>query len=214
MLTKNRFKLFKKAVQNYVDQSYENKELVIINNGNFFYKRKVDKFLKTVNGNIKHIKVESKTIGEYRNIGLENSGGEYIAIFDDDDFHDTKRLEYQIDICLRSNVDATVLRNFVATYRNDRYLCSIEHGLEGTMVFRHPGHSIKYSGINQGEDTFFRRSLKENKYNIIVLDNPHELYEYRFHGRNTVSQKHFAAIIEKRATGNLKEIKFNVDFQG
>lgn len=213
MLTKNRYKLFKKAIYDYINQTYEHRELVIVNNGNWLYKRRVDNFLKSINANIKHIKIEHKTIGEMRNIGIENCSGEYIMIMDDDDAHHPTRIEYQIDICLKSNVDATLLQNFVATYRKDRYLCSIMHGLEGTILFRHPGQSIKYSGINQGEDTFFRRSLVDNKYNIIVLDNPNELYEYRFHGNNTVSSKHFKGIVDARATDNLKELQFKIDKQ-
>lgn len=210
MLTRNRFKLFKLAVQDFINQTYEFKELVIVNNGNIIYQLRVDRFLKKINANIKHIKIKHKTIGEMRNIGIQNSNGEYLVIFDDDDYHHPDRLKYQIDICLRSNVDATLLKNFIATYKNDRYLCSITHGLEGTMLFKNPNDSIKYSGINQGEDTFFRKSLVENKYNIIVLDNPHEFYEYRFHGNNTVSLKHFKSIIDTRSTANLKELKLNI----
>jgi glycosyltransferase involved in cell wall biosynthesis len=211
MLTKNRFNFFKQSVFNFITQTYEFKELIIINNGNWLYKKRVDEFLKSVNANIKHIKIKHKTIGEMRNVGIQNSEGDYIIVFDDDDFHHNSQMEYQIDICLKSNVDATLLRNFVATYKNERYLCSINHGLEGTMLFRNPRDTIKYSGINQGEDTFFRKSLIENKYNIIVLDNPHELYEYRFHGNNTVSAKHFKSIIDARSTGNLKELQFFID---
>lgn len=211
MLTKNRFKLFKSAVSNFINQTYEYKELIIINNGNWFYQLQVDNYLKTINANIKHIKIKHKTIGEMRNIGISNSNGDYIMIMDDDDYHHPDRIEYQINICLNSNVDATLLKNFVANYRSDRYLCSITHGLEGTILFKNPMDSIKYSGINQGEDTFFRRSLVDNKYVIIVLDNPHDLYEYKFHGKNTVSAKHFNNIISARATNSVKEFQINID---
>ena len=75
MLTKNRFKLFKLSIQNFIDQSYEFKELIIVNNGNWLYKLRVDNYLKTINANIKHIKIEHKTIGEMRNVGLQHSDG-------------------------------------------------------------------------------------------------------------------------------------------
>ena len=208
MLTKNRFKLFKLAVNNYISQTYDFKELIIINNGNWLYKLKVDNYLKNINANIKHIKIKHMTIGEMRNIGIQNSNGDYIIIFDDDDYHACNRIEYQLDICLRSNVDATLLKNFIARYKNEKYLCCINHGLEGTILFRNPQDSIKYSNMNQGEDTFFKRSLIDNKYNIIVLDNPHELYEYSFHGNNTVSVKHFKSIINTRSTEFINEIQY------
>jgi len=132
-----------------------------------------------------------------RNIGIKNCSGEYIMIFDDDDRHHPERMEKQLDIILKSNVDATLLSNFVASFNNEKYLCSFKNGLEGTMLFKHPGESIKYYGINHGEDTMFKKSLLDNGYIIISLLLDHELYEYRFHGNNTVSAEHFKKIIQQ-----------------
>jgi glycosyltransferase involved in cell wall biosynthesis len=197
MLTKNRFKLFKEAVQNFIDQTYEYKELVIIDNGSKYYNMKVDKYLNGLNANIKHIKIPSKTLGEMRNIGIQNCTGDFIIIFDDDDVHHPLRIEKQLEYMLKTNIDATLLSNFVASFKKERYLCNFEKGLEGTMMFKHPGESIKYSGINQGEDTMFKKSLEDNGYIIVVLNIEHELYEYKFHGSNTVSAKHFKDIIKQ-----------------
>jgi len=204
MLTKNRFKLFKKAVHNFIDQTYEYKELIIIDNGSKWYNMKVDKFLRGLNANIKHIKTPNKTLGEMRNVGIQNCSGDYILIFDDDDYHHPLRIEKQLDIMLKSNVDATLLRNFIASYKKERYLCSFKAGLEGTMMFKHPGESVRYTGINQGEDTMFKKSLIDNGYLIIALDIEHELYEYRFHGNNTVSSDHFQKIIKQPAVKHVQ----------
>ncbi len=204
MLTKNRFKLFKEAVHDFLNQTHEYKELVIVNNGSPWYKMKVDRFLRGLNGNIKHVKIEHKTLGEMRNIGIQNCSGEFIMIFDDDDVHHPQRMEKQLDIILKSNVDATLLSNFIASFKKERYLCSFKNGLEGTMLFKHPGESIRYSGINQGEDTMFKKSLEDNGYKIITLIIEHELYEYRFHGNNTVSAEHFKKIIKQPTVKNTK----------
>lgn len=207
MLTYNRFSLFKQAVQNFADQDYPYKELIIVNNGNWLYKMRVDNFIQSQNLNIKHLKIEKKSIGEMRNIGISACSGGYIMIFDDDDIHASNRISYQLDICLKSNVDGTLLKNFMASLSKERYLCSFKTGLEGTLLFKHPGELIKYNEINQGEDTFFIKNLKENKYNLIVLFNDHNMYEYRFHGKNTVSEKHFRKIINKIDTVSVKQIQ-------
>ena len=208
MLTRNRFSLFKKSVEDFVSQTYEFKELIIVNNGNWLYKLRCDRFLEGMNAAIKHIKIKHMSIGEMRNVGIENSNGDFMIIFDDDDTHGPSRIEFQLDICLKSNVDATLLKNFVASRnKKDRYMCSMAHGLEGSMLFRKPPSTIKYSDMNQGEDTFFKKSLLDNRYKIIVLDNNHELYEYRFHGKNTVSKRHFDKIVQRKSNRRIIELE-------
>jgi glycosyltransferase involved in cell wall biosynthesis len=205
MLTRNRFSAFKKAVQDFTKQDYANTELIIVNNGNFLYKRLVQGYLKGINSNITYVESEKLSIGELRNLGMSRCNGEFIAIFDDDDRHRYDRISKQIEICLRSNVSGTVLRNFVAVEKNRRNFCHINHGLDGSMIFQNPYGYIKYTDINQGEDTAFIKKLKEKGYVIIVLELEHELYEYHYHGRNTVSRKHFRRIAKNQKTQIKKE---------
>ena len=197
MLTKNRFKLFKQAVNDFVNQTHNNKELIIVNNGSIWYKFRVDRFIKGINANIKHIKIPRMTLGEMRNIGINNCSGEFIMIFDDDDVHHSERMEQQLDIILKSNVDATLLSNFTASIATGRYLCHAEDGLEGTILFKHPKGIVYYPKIDQGEDTKFKRMLKHHGYIIITLNLDHDLYEYRFHGKNTVSLNHFYNMVDR-----------------
>lgn len=196
MLTRNRFKFLKGAIDDFVKQDYEHKELVIVNSGSFLYRKRVKKLLVGINATVVHIETPPLSIGELRNLAIKACSGEYCMTFDDDDYHHPQRMSKQIDICLRSNVDATMLKNFIASMNGDRYLCNFKHGLEGTILFKKP-ERVHYMNISQGEDTYFVKELKENKYNIIVLDEPHEMYEYRFHGKNTVSKEHFSKIINK-----------------
>ena len=205
MLTRNRFYAFKKALQDYLNQDYPNKELIIVNNGNFIYKGLIRSHLKKINADIKYVESERLSIGELRNLGMSRCAGEFIAIFDDDDRHKNDRLSKQIDICLKSNVTGTVLRNFVAVEGKNRNMCHINHGLDGTMLFQNPYGYIKYTNINQGEDTEFIKKLKEKGYLIIVLELEHELYEYHYHGRNTVSRRHFQKIAKNQKTIIKKE---------
>jgi len=206
MLTKNRYQHFKNAVQDYVAQDYVKKELIIINNGSFLYKLLVRSFLKKINQNIIYVETDPLSIGELRNLGLSKCSGEFIAIFDDDDRHRYDRLSAQLDICLKSNVTGTLLKNFVAVQGSKRTLCNIRHGLDGTLLFRNPYGYIKYTDINQGEDTAFIKMLKEKGYVIIILELEHELYEYHFHGKNTVPLEHFKKIAKNQETTIKKEI--------
>jgi glycosyltransferase involved in cell wall biosynthesis len=205
MLTRNRFGPFKKALKDFLNQDYANKELVIINNGSLLYKLMVKNHLKNVNGNITYVESERLSIGELRNLGMARCSGEFIAIFDDDDRHRKDRLSKQIDICLSSNVTGTVLRNFIAVDGKTRNFSHINHGLDGTLIFQNPYGYIKYTDINQGEDTAFIKKLKEKGYVIIVLELDHEMYQYHYHGKNTVSRKHFRKISKNQKTDTKKE---------
>jgi len=159
MLTYNRFKPLTQAINNFINQTHNNKELIIVNSGNLNYKRKVSKYINNLNDdvdNIYHYEVEPMSIGELRNIGLENSNGEYIIVFDDDDVHHPQRIEKQLDLCINSNIDGTIFRNFTAVYKNKwfgqkRYHCTMLPGLEGTLLFRKG--DVRYPDMDQGEDT-------------------------------------------------------------
>jgi len=139
------------------------------------------------------------SIGELRNIGLYNSNGEYIMVFDDDDYHHSERIQKQIEPCLKSNIQGTILRNFKAVYKNrifpDKvYICTMLPGLEGTLLFKKG--DVRYPDMNQGEDTGFLRGLKEAGNNILIIDEPYDMYHYNFYGRNTVSKSHFQEMID------------------
>lgn len=200
MLTYNRFKPFKSAVYNFMNQTHDNKELIIVNSGDDNYIKKVDKFLSTIDTtNIRVIVQTPTTLGELRNNGLDECSGEYVMIFDDDDYHNSERIKRQLSLCLTSeSIHGTLLRNFKAVYKNKwfgkkKYNCTMLAGLEGTLLFKLS--DIRYPDMNQGEDTTFLQSLKDGGHNIVIIDEPYELYEYNFHGGNTVNKRHFEIMI-------------------
>ena len=205
MLTYNRFKPFKKAVECFLNQTYENKELIVINSGDAKYYDKIDYYLENLRLNCKfitcsykHIHAYRNTLGELRNVGIEHSRGKFITVFDDDDIHHPERISRQIDICLKSNIHATLLRNFTAVrkslFNTKRDNCSILKGLDGTILFTKS--ELRYPEMNQGEDTSFLETLKSSGYNVAVIDEPYDMYEYNFYGNNTVSKRHFEDMIK------------------
>ena len=67
-------------------------------------------------------------------------------------------------------------------------------GLEGTLLFRKG--DVRYPDMDQGEDTGFLERLKEDSYNIMIIDEPYDMYHYNFYGKNTVSKAHFQEMID------------------
>jgi len=208
MLTYNRFGPLKKAIDCFLNQSYPNRELVIINSGNDDYYEKVTAYLKSdriypqfmkSKTIYKHVCAEKKSLGELRNLGIDYSSGQYIIVFDDDDYHHPDRIAVQMRLCLKSKrIHATLLRNFVAVkkrwFGDARYRCTIIKGLEGTLLFKKG--DVRYPDMGQGEDTTFVDALKYAGYNMAIIDEPYEAYEYNFYGNNTVSKEHFNNMVE------------------
>lgn len=209
MLTYNRFKPLREAVDCFLNQTYRKRELIILNSGTEGYVNKVNQYLMSKNVNdqavikglqIKHYHTDPKSIGELRNEAMRYSKGEYVIVFDDDDIHHPERIEAQMSAVLLGNIQGTVLRNFVAVekkklFGNKKHNCTILSGLDGTLLFKKG--DVRYADMDQGEDTGFLEALKHDGYNIAVIDTPYDMYEYNYYGRrNTVSEQHFKEMIE------------------
>lgn len=208
MLTYNRYKPLTKAVDCFMNQTYENRELIILNTGTDGYVNKVQQFLMSskiheraqqMGIRIKHYHTDKKSLGFLRNEAIDYSDGEYIMIFDDDDIHHNERIECQMDAILHGNIQGTVLRNFVAVkkkglFRDKRHNCTMLSGLDGTLLFKKD--EVWYSDMDQGEDTTFIETLKAFGHNIVIIDTPYNMYEYNYYGKNTVNENHFKEMIE------------------
>ena len=94
-----------KCVESIVKQTYDNIEVLLIDDGSTDGSDKLcDKWLKKDN----RIKVYHKRNGglsDARNFGLEHATGEYIGFVDSDDWVDRKMYEVLLNGCERHNVD-------------------------------------------------------------------------------------------------------------
>ena len=106
--TYNRAHLIKKAINSVFEQTYQDFEIVIIDDGS---KDNTEEIVKSINdGRIRYIKHE-KNKGEAgaRNTGIENSKGEYIAFLDTDVTWSKDKLEKQLNILESSPADVGVV---------------------------------------------------------------------------------------------------------
>lgn len=88
------------AIRSYRAQTYENKELLIVNDGEPLASKAPD---------IRIVNLVSKptrwTIGEKRNVGIRMSHGAWLATWDDDDISLSHRLEEQMRAALANDAD-------------------------------------------------------------------------------------------------------------
>ena len=110
MVTADRPELCKRAIISFNAQTYENKELVVLDNG----KAPMQSLLENVpSSQLRYEYVqnnEATTIGELRNRSLEMVSGDVVVPqWDDDDWSAPQRLDTQYDALVKNEADAVTL---------------------------------------------------------------------------------------------------------
>ena len=100
--TYNRSNYVKRAVESVLDQSYENTEIIVIDDASVDDTRETIESIK--DKRIKYIRnKENKGANFSRNKGIKKSTGKYISFLDDDDFFsDKNKLKKQVELFLKN----------------------------------------------------------------------------------------------------------------
>src|SRR5688572_5651512 len=108
MITYNRGHLIEESIRSVMIQTYENWELIIVDDGSEDDTEEVIQRLK--DPKIRYYKVNHcGRLGKLRNFGIKMAVGEYIAFQDSDDLWLPKKLELQIDLLKKFPEAAFVL---------------------------------------------------------------------------------------------------------
>ena len=95
MPTYNADKSLEKALNSVLNQKYTNWELIVIENGK---KGRAEEICNSYqNEKIKYKFVEEANVSNARNVGIDESCGDYIAFLDSDDEYEVNFLEKMID---------------------------------------------------------------------------------------------------------------------
>jgi len=89
---------FDRCLQSALKQTYSNTEIIIINDGSEERYRNVLENLQSKYSKIKVYHIKNSGAGFARNVGVKNAKGEYIAFLDADDEWYSFKLEYQLSI--------------------------------------------------------------------------------------------------------------------
>jgi hypothetical protein len=109
MPTADRRRFVPLAIQNFLQQDYPNRELVILDDG----KDSVAD-LSPADGRVKYIRMpQRQTVGAKRNQCIRASQGDLIVHWDDDDWVAPYRIRYQVENMLREGADVCGLRQML-----------------------------------------------------------------------------------------------------
>lgn len=199
-ITTNRVTKLKRSINCFLSQTYPNKELIIVslkNDNNTF------SFLQNYNlKNILHVEIDpvlKPTLGELRNISIQNARGEYFCQWDDDDWYHPERLTMQAYAAFKHHHPASILTNcLIFDDLNKQAYFSFFRFWENSIFCKKDiitSKRINYPPLDKQEDTCFidKLLIKSKIYPVVS----HGLYIYVFHGENTWSNEHFASVFKK-----------------
>lgn len=193
MVTANRKKLAQRAIQCFLKQTYPNKELVIIDDGEEDYSILLTDIPKR---DVTYLKLEKNAdavLGKLRNIALETAKGDFLIQWDDDDWYHPDRIQIQADY-LQQGYDACCLSSSLMhlddpEYLNLPFIGKLPDGIPGSIMHRR-NDQIRYPEYKKAEDTVYLKDWMKLGYGKLP-----EEYAYLFircyHGTNTWEKSHF-----------------------
>lgn len=185
MLTKNRRNFVERSIAYFKAQTYPNRELVIVDDG------EPVSDLESEQDNIRVVMTKVKVIGEKRNIGCKEATGEIIALWDDDEWQSPNRLAMQYKALISS--PCSVVGTRAPLYGDEETkkvyawngLVPFKHWLSGsTMMFKKAvWASHRFPAIHISEDSAWLQpqspstvfAMAESGFNVSLV-----------HNRNTV----------------------------
>lgn len=175
-----RERLARNAVEQFREQTYQNKELVVVNQGEKFLVGDSDPLITEV------MVPRGLTNGEMRNIGDGIADGAYIIRFDDDDFWGADRISDQMEAVSETGFPASSYTSYVCYIPEDDEFFQVDmDGIcTGLMLYKNEGKKYEV-GVVKGTDSIFA-----SKYSglIVPIKNRPEDYIRIYHGVNLSSK--------------------------
>ncbi len=186
MVTKAGREVFaKRAIDNFLAQSYVHKQLVIVAG--------TPEAFSGLPKNVKLVRARNLSLGGLRQQSVIEADGDLIATWDDDDESAPMRLEQQIErlgsafACALSRVTLVCSCGFTCSSAE-------REQWEPTLIARHAGLPA-YRDLDRCEDAGLVEDIKAT-HEIVTLDAP-DLYRYYFHGGNASNIEHWQHLFEK-----------------
>lgn len=200
-ITDSRPIFLKRAIACFEAQNYPNKELVISYPKNDQQSRSVVNLLKDTELSVlKMEREQEESVGNARNIAIAKCNGDYICVWDDDDWYHESRLSFQFNSMqtIGFGYNASVLtRVLLFDNTTQKAYVSFSYCWENTLLCRKEIIlQNQYAHQNKGEDTHIIKFLDGKRFLHHIADAPF-LYVYIYHGENTWDYKHYEYLISK-----------------
>lgn len=194
MVTADRVDLARRAVQCFVQQTYADRELVVVDDGTADYRpllRAAEAFAA-----VTHVKLKNndrRTLGELRNIAIESAKGDWCIQWDDDEWYHPDRISRQLAVAVASDVGASALRWTLMKVPTGRGALQFRTrtgiATPGTLLFKRT--NLRYPHLARNEDAIFLRTVRRHVGLAVMERESSHLFVRVFHGSNTWNERHF-----------------------
>lgn len=175
------------AIRCYREQSYANRELVIVTAARGSAVGLLVAALQ--DPSIRYVEIAAPTLGELRNASVAHARGSLIAHWDDDDLHHPDRLAVQIAAITTTGAKACFLERILLWWPARRLLKTGHARMwEGSMIAQRAIVPV-YPALPREEDLFVADAIAR-LHRITALDWARG-YCYAVHGANTNQPPHF-----------------------
>ena len=215
MVTSGRFEHLKKSLQCYLNQTYKNREMVIISQGNDEANCKIEHYISTLGlDDITFIKApQSLTLGSMRNLSIEVAVGDIICQWDDDDLYHQDRIITQYRELRKNSANiASVYSSFLKYFKNSAevYWCDwsgepiLSHKFlcGSVMFFKKAFHMYNVFYPETGGQCHVEEDLNvleklTHKGDVVPVHDGNQ-YVYVFHGENTYDIEHHKLTLDTK----------------
>ena len=195
-ITRDKPALLKRAIRSFHDQTYVNKELIIVFESDDLSTKQ---FVEQISDHdVFKVEVASsprQTLGQLRNLSVLKGHGDYFCQWDDDDWYHNSRLELQMNAIKESRLPACVMVQWlVFDATRERAYVSNMRPWEGSLLCRKSliDSALKYDETARGEETnLVTKFLLKNL--VVTVARP-QLYIYVYHGKNVWGHEHWENI--------------------
>jgi len=195
-VTRHRVDLLGRAVRCFREQTHGERELLVVYESDDTATR--DYLASVADARVRGVEVPiapKQTLGELRNLAIEQANGQYVCQWDDDDWHHPDRLKVQLEALRDSGRSACVLcRWTLADVEARRAYISPHRAWEGSILVQRD-RMVPYPSLPRGEDTPAIEALAD-KQELHLLDRP-DLYVYTYHGGNTWDRGHWSWLMQQ-----------------
>lgn len=101
----NSEKFLEKCIESILKQTYQNFELIIINDGSTDNSKTICEKFATAHKNVKFFNKKNSGVSAARNYGLSKAKGDYICFIDSDDYIEKNYLEILLKTIIENNAD-------------------------------------------------------------------------------------------------------------
>lgn len=203
MVTRNRIELVRRSIASYLNQSYPERELVVVPDHTAPIADLERHLAELGRADIRLIAGhDARSLGALRNVSLHSASGDLVCTWDDDDIYHPDRVRVQLDAIVRDGTAASYLQDELHYFMTTGQLFWLNweklhpRCLPGTAMIRRsiaPLYSEAPPFAGKSEDTYFFYSLRRPV--SIVRGLPY-LYVYAVHGGNTWDEGHHRRVMD------------------